>query len=89
MQRRNNMELWIRSQDKIALSQIKQIAIENDKKIIGYNGYCVKLGEYNTKERALEVLDEIQEFLIELDKAVIYSKTSIEDYTNVYEMPKE
>ena len=28
------MELWIRSQDKIALSQIKQIAIEDDKKII-------------------------------------------------------
>ena len=57
------MKLWIRSQDKIALSQIKQIAIEYDKKIVGYNGYCVKLGEYNTKERALEVLDEIQNLL--------------------------
>ena len=85
------MELWIRSQDKMALSQIKQVAIEYDKRIIGYNGYCVKLGEYKTKERALEVLDEIQDLLMSkvhdrhINKFDIYNGDTIK----VYEMPKE
>ena len=97
------MELWIRSQDKIALSQIKQIAIEDDKKIIGYNGYCVKLGEYNTKERALEVLDEIQNILNLKDmykydrELVLKSWENVDEeqvkivrqQMSVYEMPKE
>ena len=54
------MELWIRSQDKLALTKINSIGIEYDKKLVGYGKICVKLGEYKTKERALEVLDEIQ-----------------------------
>jgi hypothetical protein len=73
------MELWIRSQDKLSLTKINSIGIEYDKKLVGYGNVCVKLGEYKTKERALEVLDEIQNILI--------------DYSNisrvVYEMPEE
>lgn len=57
------MELWIRSQDKTVLTKINSIGIEYDKKLIGYGNVCVKLGEYATKERALEVLDEIQNIL--------------------------
>ena len=74
------MELWIRNQDKLALSKIEQVAIEYDKKIIGYNRYCVKLGVYETKERALEVLDEIQHRLITLCD-------SMNRHLYVYEMP--
>lgn len=66
------MELWIRSQDKMNLVQIKQISLnyqDNKQVIANYapeqyeNSGCYfeLLGTYKTKERALEVLDEIEE----------------------------
>lgn len=66
------MELWIRSQDRMNLVQIKQISLnyENNKQVIANyepeqyeNSSCYYelLGTYKTKERALEVLDEIEE----------------------------
>ena len=68
------MELWIRSQDKINLVKIRQISLNysNKKQIIAnytpesYENsgvYYELLGTYKTKERALEVLDEIQNIL--------------------------
>lgn len=65
------MELWIRSQDKEKLLKVNDIAIENKvfletKEISMIYGYFDKnteyehLGTYKSKERALEVLDEIQ-----------------------------
>ena len=69
------MELWIRSQDKEKLLKISGIQYQNCKLVenetveanilIGfYSSYENEiLGEYNTKERALEVLDEIQNIL--------------------------
>ena len=68
------MELWIRSQDKMNLVQIKQISLnyqDNKQVIANYapeqyeNSGCFfeLLGTYKTKERALEVLDEIQELI--------------------------
>lgn len=64
------MELWIRSQDKRNLKKINtEIYIreglsnyaEGDVYFIVSSG--TELGEYKTKERALEVLDEIQNIL--------------------------
>ena len=57
------MELWIRSQDKETLIKIEHLDIYNswDNWIIEECG--VDLGHYKTKERALEVLDEIQDIL--------------------------
>ncbi len=63
------MELLIRSQDKLCL--VKQYAFidifnfceeDEDRSIYAYidEDTQVLLGEYKTKERALEVLDEIQ-----------------------------
>lgn len=59
------MDLWIRSQDKMKLIKINNVYItfgNNTKEYaIVYdeqNGIEV-LGTYKTKERALEVLDEI------------------------------
>lgn len=54
------MELWVRSQDKQALIPINKM-ITNTCEGLFYDGTI--LGTYKTKERALEVLDEIQEIL--------------------------
>ena len=77
------MNLWIRSQDRMNLVQIKQISINyyNNKQIIAnYNGcYYELLGTYETNERALEVLDEIQAYI---NSDVMFN-------LNVFEMPKD
>ena len=56
------MELWIRSQDKEKLLKVDEIHLGLNKQyinsVIWVNNWIV--GEYATKERALEVLDEIQ-----------------------------
>ena len=70
------MELWIRSQDKEDLVKANALYImnnqiwnevpfyENHKKIgLTITGHNHKLAQYKTKERALEVLDEIQNLL--------------------------
>ena len=58
------MELWIRSQDKLLLRKPRQIKIyeDTDDWIVGET-LVIDYGKYKTKERALEVLDEIQELL--------------------------
>ena len=99
------MELWIRSQDKKRLTKIEDVYMVEDfyKKdnILSFPKYYIgntlvgHLGIYKTKERALEVLDEIQGLFMnkeitntELTKdgLTMYSKqpTSI-----VYQMPEE
>lgn len=59
------MELWIRSQDRLRLMKVEQIDISKDDKTKKYHlMYCfIKLATYNSKERALEVLNEIEERL--------------------------
>lgn len=56
------MNLWVRSQDKENLIPIKNpICVYNNKIIYKESAsYVITIGEYKTKERALEVLDEIQ-----------------------------
>lgn len=78
------MELWIRSQDKRILQKVDNIFLDanyENKRISTYDGDNVELGTYKTKERALEVLDEIQDLL---QNAYIGNSNRI-----VYEMPKE
>lgn len=95
------MELWIRSQDKVLLEKVYAIKIEQYHNesikeedftfdIVVNNDYV--FGEYKTKERALEVLNEIQKILTE-------NKPSVLTYTNgdivnidgniIYEMPEK
>ena len=62
------MDLWIRSQDKRILQKVDNIYLNAnyDNRRICTNDsrdYESDLGEYKTKERALEVLDEIQNIL--------------------------
>lgn len=61
------MELWVRSQDKRILQKVDNIFLDanyEDKRISTYDGDNVELGTYKTKERAIEVLDEINKLLI-------------------------
>lgn len=56
----------MRSQDKRILQKIDNIFLDanyDNKRICTYDGDNTTLGEYKTKERALEVLDEIQNIL--------------------------
>ena len=89
------MELWIRSQDKTMLCKPQYIELQGANEIamgdinVGYR--CV--ATYETKERALEVLDEIenilkpQQYKIKESYGVFSKSTNISNY--VYEMPKE
>lgn len=79
------MELWIRSQDKEVLTRVVDIWKDADKnEIWSKSSFATKncLGIYKTKERALEVLDEIQKLL---------KTAELNDDINVivYQMPLE
>ena len=84
------MELWIRSQNKHCLIkaydlQLDSFNVKKDKVLIINSRTktdCCYLAEYDTEERALEVLDEIQH---ELGKR----KYGYPTYEDVYEMPEE
>lgn len=72
------MELWIRSQDKEKLEKCNSVNINYYEKKYHIYGNIALLGFYTTKERAFEVLDEIQRLIVENA-----------DNTLVYEMPLE
>ena len=102
------MELWIRSQDKENLIKVIDIKIKemenrtykygdigksNEFAIVSNN---IILGYYETKERAFEVLDEIQNILrprimMKYNDDFTMSVSDIEPQPAiyVYEMPKE
>ena len=106
------MELWIRSQDKNILEKITKLYVSTFDEEKGFGIYdlidddlddCdIPLGFYETKERALEVLDHIQ-FLIERTGELNYDildkvKNKLEgevwginstSYIATYEMPQE
>ena len=105
------MELRIRSQDKEILKKSNDIIeIRFIKNHVGYeDGWAIFIdktimGVYKTKERALEILDEIQKLLEpkfilhteEIEKPITEYMCTIEQIkdikklsTRVYEMPKE
>lgn len=82
------MDLWIRSQDKRAIYCVRQLRI-NGLDIMCLGGEL--LGTYKTKERALEVLDEIQKE-IHNSKELLYDDGHIVNIpceNIIYEMPEE
>ena len=90
------MELWIRSQDKTILTPISEklqiltnIDIPQEQYIVIYNGE--ELGNYGSKERALEVLDEIQNIMLCNKERKYSGKGFINELGKVYiyEMPKD
>ena len=75
------MELWIRSQDGILLEKAEAIRITDYNGVFGIainNDYM--FGLYITEERAVEVLDEIQNYIL---------LPNTDNSAYIYEMPKE
>lgn len=81
------MELWIRSQNRNELIPIKEELIQASNCII-YQGNII--GGYKSKERALEVLDEITEHLDYLNIGNI-DRVDEKGFrvSTIYYMPKE
>ena len=89
------MELWVRSQDKIRLIKTEHLIVggtyENEIKEES-DVFSTSLGTYKTKERALEVLDEIQHYMAKTLDSIIYQTDNciVGCSTLVlYQMPKE
>ena len=96
------MELWIRSQDKSSIVKVDNLYVsvgnyicyyvEKGKEVSGtYYRPSGELGRYETKERALEVLDEIQDELIGSDFMPIEKKEEVVltcGSAKIYEMPE-
>ena len=85
------MELWVRSQDKKRLMKVNGLDYVEFGNAYIINGYGTNecdnydIGIYETKERALEVLDAIQTLIEEyydcLDNKIVLAP--------VYQMPEE
>lgn len=92
------MELWVRSQDKKLLCKIDSLFIEEELykrkgkyRIMANNGW---LGAYNSFERALEILDEIHEYIEKQGQDYLLTNengiiTGRKHYGNVYQMPEK
>lgn len=92
------MDLWIRSQDEEFLMKIDNISLGLDVdsnepcRLFTFVGGAVTsftLGIYKTKERALEVLDEIQELLEPVNIVEVSKKEAVIGANILHEMPKE
>lgn len=91
------MSIWVRSQDKEFLMKVDNINLELNRLFTFVGGVTTAftLGTYKSKERALEVLDDIQRYLIPSidmigkipEDGKIYGVNSI--VSMVYQMPKE
>ena len=82
------MELWIRNQNKERLIKANIVMLPPIEEVTAIYCYIDKdtnfwLGTYKTRERALEVIDEIQNYICPNGSINLY------DGTRVYEMPKE
>lgn len=76
------MELWVRSQDKTFLRKVNTIGIVEGRDFWSIDeNLTVSFGKYKTKERAIEVLDEIQGLLQPIIK---YEPIVQEEYNPAY-----
>ena len=95
------MELWIRSQDKSSIVKVDNLYVsvgnyicyyvEKGKEVPGtYYRPSGELGRYKTKERALEVLTEIQNKinLINLGHDFGSRMIDLKNPTYIYQMPE-
>lgn len=92
------MELWVRSQDKKRLISVTNLYIPISRNGEDFSIYTfdtdVMLGTYKTEERALEVLDEIQNFMRDYACAKKINRLGgeinmIPKPISIYNMPKK
>lgn len=83
----------MRSQDKECLMKVNRVDydLSNSEHRIMVNGYETLVGHYKTKERALEVLDEIQNKinLINLGHDFGSPMIDLKNPTYIYQMPEK
>lgn len=91
--------MWIRSQNKKSLLNVNQVvtipSVDKSKYYIcnSLEKESVTLGVYSTEEKALDVLDEIQELIADKQFCKIY-KAEFENFVlnncvQVYQMPQD
>lgn len=91
--------MWVRSQNKECLLKCNTINIATEEGADGYiifeyigNDNYINLGVYKSKERALEVLDEIQREIVAV-RAVLDKNGDIKyekvDNVKFYQMPEK
>ncbi len=93
------MSIWVRSQDKKTLVKADKLIIGYDKneKVYEIHNVYDSLGTYKSKERAIEVLDEIQERISpefnyegNNEEVDVFIKTQmLNSMIAVYQMPEE
>ncbi len=99
--------MWVRSQDKKILGNFSVINIsyEDPTKIIAWSSHLIEneddssvdLGEYETEERAIEVLDDIQQYVAKNNLGDSYIHKNFPDgnekvyvvKNGVYQMPEK
>lgn len=93
--------MWIRSQNKQVITKLKNIRLkeikENEYRILERINQeeDLILGIYSTKEKALKVLDEIQECLLKYTKGIKFSPDIMRKINFifaepfVYQMPRD
>lgn len=82
--------MWIRSQDKKILTEIHDVEIDSGFKVCGSG---LLIGEYSTEEKALKVLDEIQNAVentnyYNIDNLCL-GTYALKRGSQVYEMPQD
>ncbi len=85
------MDLWIRSQDKTTLIKSYEIYIseQQNKYLIRAKRTSHILGSYNTIERALDVMNEINNYKDKIEKAHFLGMTESEFVSSTFQMPEE
>ncbi|MCB2308865.1 hypothetical protein LGL08_20735 [Clostridium estertheticum] len=73
--------MWVRSQNKLHLVNTDDISLIN-KNIYAEN---ILLGEYSSNEKAMEVLDKIQKYIVNRE---LLKNAEEGGYWAVYEMPQ-
>ena len=75
------MDLWVRSQDRTKLMNTDSLVISKDKDTFYIcDSLEGNIAEYKTKERAIEILDEIQNYIL---------LPNTDNSAYIYEMPKK
>lgn len=87
------MDLWIRSQDKKYLIKAEYVSIMEHNTInVASSGWDYDVAKYQTLERALNILNEIHQRLIDLQSIQIIPdacRTISRPLDCVYQMPEE
>ncbi|MCC0628113.1 MULTISPECIES: hypothetical protein [unclassified Clostridioides] len=80
----------IRSQDRLDLMRVNRVEISNNRVYAMLEDDIRKIGEYESNERTIEVLNEIQDAIIAGTKFDIVNKDGVRYHKEkVFEMPVE